>query len=63
MVLFRPRRSVSIGKLRLNLTRDGRVSSASVRSGRVTRNLTRGTTSVSTPLGSLLFGGKKKRRR
>jgi hypothetical protein len=61
MPIFRPRRSVSIGGVRLNLGKRG-ITSASVRRGRVTRNLATGRTSVRTPLGSLIFGGGGKRR-
>jgi hypothetical protein len=62
MVFFRPRRSVTVGGIRLNLGKRG-ITSASVRRGRVSRNLTTGRTSVSTPLGLLLFGAAKKRGR
>lgn len=62
MPFFRPRRSVTIGGVRLNLGKCG-VTSASVRRGRVTRSLTTGRTSVRTPLGSLIFGSPRKRRR
>ena len=62
MPVFRPRRSLSIGGIRFNLGKRG-VTSASVRRGRVTENLMTGRTSVRTPLGSLIFGSRKKRRR
>lgn len=61
MPFFRPRRSVTVGGIRLNLGRRG-VTSATVRRGRVSRNLTAGRTSISTPLGSFVFGGRKRRR-
>lgn len=53
---------IRLGPLYVNLGKGGRVTSWGFKFGRVTRNVTRGTTSIDTPgPGSVVLGEKKRR--